>query len=492
MVGGLCRLLIGALAIGSAAAGQTVQQGYWHAAQLYNNAAAQCTNPAGATCLRQNAAYYQCLGDAMQSNGPSLSSCGSQPTCNTSCVGSGTGGAPAGASPGQSNSSNGTSSSNLIGPLLQGMGSFASSPSQPSIRAGSGQSNPFCNDPANKTVGLMLQNAGACGGGGLSPAAAKFNAIQNNLQKNQQMVNNAGNAILGFISLFGHDDDADNATPDTESDPEPDPAAEAAAREAQINAEAAGLLASANALLLSLPGAAPATPTQPDSNAALSALLDDGPPSNSSTAAINSLLGDSQGAGAGPATNAVNNLLAENDTPAPATNTPQPGDPFYQPPPATSVPYNGPFPDSDITIDWGETADAPDPTMFDTLKQNLQSMAQGVEQKVSDALAPVIDETKQAISYTQQQIAPFVNDPGIQGISQVVSGGGTTMPLTRPGDTPDTMGNNVYGTATAGGINLVKGPTGLGTYMNGNVNQINAGLGWANSQIIGTHGGAEQ
>lgn len=104
-----------------------------------------------------------------------------------------------------------------------------------------------------------------------------------------------------------------------------------------------------------------------------------------------------QGATDTSATSAVNNLLAESDPPPRATNTPQPGDPFYQPPPATSVPNNGPFPDNEITIDWGDSQDQPDPTMFDTLKQNLRAIAQGVEQKVSDALAPVIDQTRQAI-----------------------------------------------------------------------------------------------
>jgi hypothetical protein len=333
----------------------------------------------------------------------------------------------------------------------------------------------------NKPVCVASCSTSGAGGGVTSFSSGNAKVAQ---------VDSLISAGFQLFSLFHKDSPAPQPDNSDESDPEPDPAAAAAAQQQMFNDEATNLLASANSLLPSLSGASPGTPAPPDSNAALSALLDDGTPSNTSTAAINSLLGDSQGAGAGPATNAVNNLLAENDTPA--TNTTQPGDPFYQPPPATSVPYNGPFPDNEITIDWGDSQDQPDPTMFDTLKQNLQAMAQGVQQKVSDVLAPVIDQTKQAINYTQQQIAPFVNDPDIQKVSQVVSGGGTSMPLTSPTDSVTTFDRNVTGQATAGGVNLVKGPSGLGTYMNGNVNQINAGLGWADTQITGTNGGAKR
>jgi len=329
-----------------------------------------------------------------------------------------------------------------------------------------------------------VASCSASGAGGVVPSLSSGN-------KKADQINNLIGAGFQLFNLFHKstpDPQPDNSD---DSDSEPDPAAEAAARQQELNAEAANLLASANALLPALRGGAASAP---DSNSAISALLNDGTPSNTSTAAVNALLGDSgqQDATDKSATSAINNLLAENDPSPPATNAPQPGDPFYQPPPATSVPYNGPFPDNEITIDWGDSKDQPDPTMFDTLKQNLQAMAQGVEQKVTDALAPVIDQTKKAISYTEQQIAPFVNDPGIQGIGQVISGGGAAMPLTSPTDSVTTFDRNVTGQATAGGINLVKGASGLGTYLNGNVNQINAGLGWANTQIAGPNGGAVQ
>lgn len=305
--------------------------------------------------------------------------------------------------------------------------------------------------------------------------------------------------FTSIMSSLANDDDDSGSQPDNTDNtpPPPDPAELAAAKLAQDNADASALLASVNSYMSSAQGADPGSATQPSPNATLNSLLDDSAPSNTVSSAINNLLDDStQPADSStPVAAAVNSLLAGNDTPPPA-NAPQPGDAFYQPPPVTSVPYNGPFPDNQITIDWGETEDQPDPTMFDTLRQNLQSMAQGVEQKVSDSLAPVIDpviaQARQTIAYTQQQISTIVSDPGVQSVYQVISGGGTTMPLTQPGDTPETMVNNVYGTATAGGVNLVKGPSGLGTYMNGNVNQINAGLGWANTQIAGTNGSAVQ
>jgi hypothetical protein len=64
---------------------------YRQAAQAYSTAAAQCQNPAGAACMRQNAQYYNCVANQMQGG----SACGNQPSCSTACTGgasSGTGG----------------------------------------------------------------------------------------------------------------------------------------------------------------------------------------------------------------------------------------------------------------------------------------------------------------------------------------------------------------------------------------------------------------
>jgi len=58
---------------------------YNQAAQDYLNAAAQCANPAGAACMRQNAQYYQCLARQLQSG----ASCAGPPSCSTACTGGG-------------------------------------------------------------------------------------------------------------------------------------------------------------------------------------------------------------------------------------------------------------------------------------------------------------------------------------------------------------------------------------------------------------------
>jgi len=55
---------------------------YQSAAQAYSNAAAQCSNPAGAACMRQNAQYYTCLANSLESGG---GNCGAAPSCSTSC-----------------------------------------------------------------------------------------------------------------------------------------------------------------------------------------------------------------------------------------------------------------------------------------------------------------------------------------------------------------------------------------------------------------------
>jgi hypothetical protein len=55
---------------------------YAAAAQKFDAAAAQCQNPAGAACLRQNAEYMRCTVRALS---PSGANCGDQPSCSTSC-----------------------------------------------------------------------------------------------------------------------------------------------------------------------------------------------------------------------------------------------------------------------------------------------------------------------------------------------------------------------------------------------------------------------
>src|ERR1700732_5399461 len=65
---------------------------YRAAAQAYSNAAAQCQNPAGAACMRQNAQYNNVLANQLQGG----SACGSPPSCSTACTGGASSG-PAGA-----------------------------------------------------------------------------------------------------------------------------------------------------------------------------------------------------------------------------------------------------------------------------------------------------------------------------------------------------------------------------------------------------------
>lgn len=65
---------------------------YQKAAQAYENAASQCQSPAGSSCMRQNASYYNCLASQLQGGG----SCGSQPSCSTACASSGSGGGGSG------------------------------------------------------------------------------------------------------------------------------------------------------------------------------------------------------------------------------------------------------------------------------------------------------------------------------------------------------------------------------------------------------------
>jgi len=87
---------------------------YRQAAQAYSNAAAQCQNPAGAACMRQNAQYYNCLANQLQGG----SACGSQPSCSTSCTGGGSTSALGGALLGATGPSSGNAKADAIGKLF--------------------------------------------------------------------------------------------------------------------------------------------------------------------------------------------------------------------------------------------------------------------------------------------------------------------------------------------------------------------------------------
>jgi hypothetical protein len=357
-------------------------------------------------------------------------------------------------------------------------------------------------------------NCGAPRGGinpstGSTPATTKnnskvdkFNAIQQQGVKNQQAIQQAGGNILNLLQMLH------TSKPDTQLDPDdtpaPDPAAAAAAQQQIINAEAADLLSSANSLLPSQPSAGPST--QPNSNAAVSALLDENTPSNAATAAVNSLLGGAapQDTGATSTATAVAGLLDNGTQPAdansvpppPAVNVPQdpnaqqPGDPFYQPPmPDKSQWYTPPTPlqDSAMNADLQDSVDQPNPSMFNTLRQQLQSGVQTVRQEVRDELNSLVASGKSLI-------APYVNDPGLQAVYHVISNG-PTMPVTQPTDSGDTMVNNVAGSALLTSVPILKVTTTtpvqmltnpVGTYKN-----ISAPADQMNSQAAGVLGFAQ-
>lgn len=60
---------------------------YQQAAQAYRNAAAQCQNPAGRSCMLANANYYDCVAAQFGPGGASRSC--TQPSCSTACTGGG-------------------------------------------------------------------------------------------------------------------------------------------------------------------------------------------------------------------------------------------------------------------------------------------------------------------------------------------------------------------------------------------------------------------
>ncbi len=87
---------------------------YRAAAQAYSNAAAQCQNPAGAACMRQNAQYNNCLANQMQGG----SACGNPPSCSTACTGGASSSGPGSALLGVGGMSSGNAKADAIGKLF--------------------------------------------------------------------------------------------------------------------------------------------------------------------------------------------------------------------------------------------------------------------------------------------------------------------------------------------------------------------------------------
>ena len=207
-----CGLLFGGfLSFAGPSFGQSMADTYRMAAQAYNNAAAQCQNPAGAMCMRQNAQYQLCLANQLGGGG----SCGNPPTCSTACTGAG------------------GSGSGGSGPLFT-----------PSM-----STNP------------------------------KADAI--------------GNLVgLGISLLMKDRSKEETPSPENNVDPAALAAEMAAAERQRRDAEASDILQQSNSLFESINGSSP-QPATPSSTVNLDTLLDNGQPSDASTATINSLLDDS-------------------------------------------------------------------------------------------------------------------------------------------------------------------------------------------------------
>src|SRR5580658_10210838 len=121
--------------------------------------------------------------------------------------------------------------------------------------------------------------------------------------------------------------------------------------------------------------------------------------------------------------------------------------------------------------DLQDSVDQPNPSMFDMLRQQLQSGVQTVKQGISDRL-------NNLVTSGESLIAPILSDRGVQWLINS-QGSPTTMPTAVPSDSPDTMFNLTAGQAAVGMGDVVKGPFGAGTALNKMTNQANANLGWA-------------
>jgi hypothetical protein len=106
-------------------------------------------------------------------------------------------------------------------------------------------------------------------------------------QQTQNWVN-LGVSIIQLIQAHR----AAAAQPTVDAPPPPDPVAEAEARQQALNADAAQLLLQANAMLASQPTTPAVASAQPDPNTTLTNLLDNEPPTDTSTQEVSALLGE--------------------------------------------------------------------------------------------------------------------------------------------------------------------------------------------------------
>jgi hypothetical protein len=300
-----------------------------------------------------------------------------------------------------------------------------------------------------------------CAGG--SGAGSQVPAMTPGQQETQTFVN-LGLSIIQALQARK----AASAPPAVDTPPPPDPAAIAAAQQQAYNNEAAQLLQEANAMLPSQPGT-PAGAPPPDPNTTLDNLLDNGPPTDTSTPEIAALLGNPPTDSSPPTpdpTTTVSDLLTPDTTPSPDLNQTAPTDVVPQNPAMNAA--------------FEESVDQPDPSQTPSLQQMLQG----------DIPPPALPgEGSDTTATSGTLISNATNDPVIQW----AAGGFTTVPLPAVGDSPEQATDKVFGQATLGIAGLIKawasGPVEfskeLYEYGSKMVEQMGADLGLANAVFNG-------
>lgn len=259
-------------------------------------------------------------------------------------------------------------------------------------------------------------------------------------------------------------------------------AAAQAAEDRQRQQDAANLLQESNQTFSQLNS--PATPSSTASpTAVVSSLLDDPAPVQDGTAAVVGLLGDggSTAAGGNDTTESVTALLSSPSSPPSEDGTPPPSgaEPATGTAPSSLPPDIAP-PDPAINAVLQESADEPAPSLAQSLPQMLQSDSAQATDGLGDLIPP-----------RQVLAGDLASDPVVQSVA---ANQGNLLAVSTPeaGDSPDAAADKVFGQATAGFGDLLRGMAGgpfafakalygYGTKM---VNQLGGELGMANASIF--------
>lgn len=387
------------LAISASAFGQSSNAAYYgQAASAYESNAAQCSNPAGAMCMRQFGTYYRCM-----ANG---GSCGAPPSCSVACGGSG-----------------------------------------------------------GANVGL---------GGAIAPFSSMSSPAAARAQAMGQLFG------LGLSMLMSQDSDSASSAEEDAARA----AAAQAAKDRQRQQDAANLLQESNQIYSQL-NSRPAAPGAASPTTVVSSLLDDPAPTQDGTAAVVELLGDDGAtpAGSSDTTGSVTALLSNSSSPPPANETP----PSSAAEPSTgtaasSLPAGLAPQDPAINAVLQESEDVPTPAPTQLLPQMLQSDSA----QTTDGLGGLI--------LSRPVLAgDLASDPVVQWVA-ANQGNLLAVPAPAAGDSPDAAADKVFGQATAGFGDLLRGMAGgpfafskalygYGTKM---VNQLGAELGMANATVFGS------